>query len=317
MRGKRKNVYMGKWSKSPGDVLFGYEPELWDRYPRHIVQAFFAVSYEDIIPVTEGDFYNQDEEAAKAIEAFVQRWGGLSDEVLVHVLKQAQDRDRLTAIFAIGHSSLPYAADLLAPLLESPDLLVRCATAIVLVLRRDERSLPALEEYLLADAPIVEAEHPRHGKIRRVQPEATMWFHAYRQFIVGIVADFGPTSMTAVLRKAFLKYWEEEHKSFHPYYNACDGLLYALGRRGALACLHGIALPDLHQHLTMIYLAFGTLYADDRFDNLYHEMLVNHELRQEVASVCMTHFGLSEQEAKQCVSSFHSDYVARRYERSR
>lgn len=309
---------MGTWSRSHEDVLFGYEAELWDRYPRHVAQAFFAVSYENALPITEGDCYNQDEEAAKAIEAFTQRWGGLSDEVFVHVLQQAQDRDRLAALFAIGHSSLLHAADLLAPFLASPDLLVRCAAAVVLELRRDERSLPVLEEYLLADAPTLEAEGPRlGGKIRRIQPEAEMWFYAYRQFIVGIVADFGPASMTAVLRKAFLKYWEQEQKaSFQPNYRVIDGLLYALGRRGALASLHGIALPNLHQRLAMIYLALGVLRADERFDHLYrgnlhHEMLVNCALKQEVASVCMTHFGLSEQQAKQYVSLFGSDYNER------
>lgn len=40
---------MSIWNKLPEDVLFGYEPELWDRYDRHIVQAFFAVNYDDII----------------------------------------------------------------------------------------------------------------------------------------------------------------------------------------------------------------------------------------------------------------------------
>lgn len=40
-------------------------------------------------------------------------------------------------------------------------------------------------------------------------------------------------------------------------------------------------------------------------------MIVNHQLKQEVASICTTHFGLSEQEAQQCVNSFGSDYNER------
>ena len=141
-----------------------------------------------------------------------------------------------------------------------------------------------------------------------------MWFGAYRQFIVGVLADFGPPSMTAVLRKAFLKYWEHEHKSFAPNYRLLDGLLYALGRRGALASLHSIALPDLHRRLAMIYLALGTLRADERFDHpdLFHKMLLNRELQREVASIFTAQFGLSEQEAEQSIRSFGSDYHARR-----
>jgi hypothetical protein len=79
--------------------------------------------------------------------------------------------------------------------------------------------------------------------------------------------------MTAVLRKAFLKYWEQEQKKSFPNYRVPDGLLYALGRRGALAALHGIALPDPHQRLAMIYLALGALRADERFDNPYRDNL--------------------------------------------
>jgi hypothetical protein len=242
---------MGTWDKSPDDVLFGYEPALWDRYPRHVVRAFFAVSYDDTMAAPQGTFDlppDEDQVAAAAIEAFAQRWGGLSDEVFVRVLEQARGRDRLAAIFAIGHGSLPHAADLLAPLLASFDVLERYAAALVLGLRRDERALPVLAEYLLADEPIVEAMVPRLGKkIRRVQPEAEIWFGCYRPYIAGVLASFGPASITAVLRKAFLKYWEQEQKkSFQPNYSVPDGLLYALGRRGALAALHGIALPDPH-----------------------------------------------------------------------
>ena len=66
----------------------------------------------------------------------------------------------------------------------------------------------------------------------------------------------------------------------------------------------------------MIYLALGALRADERFDNpytdnLYHEMIVNHQLKQEVASICTAHFGLSKQEAEQCVNSYSSDYLKR------
>lgn len=308
---------MGTWDKSPEDVLFGYEAELWDRYPRHVVRAFFAVSYDDVIPITKGDVYNEDEEVAKAIDAFAQRWGGLSDEIFVHVLKQAQDRDRLAAIFAIGHGSLPQAADLLAPWLKSPDVLERYATAIVLGLRRDERALPMLKEYLLADEPILEIESPQGKRIRGIQPKAQIWFGRYRPYIAGVLATFGPTPIIEVLRTAFLKYWKQEQKASSPNYRLPDGLLYALGRRGALTALQGVVLPEPHQRLAMIYLVLGALHADERFvrsprGDLYHEMLVNRELKQEVASMCIKHFGLTEQEAEQCVNLYSADYQKRR-----
>ena len=309
---------MGTWEKSHEEVIFGYEAELWDRYPHHVVRAFFAVSYTDIIPVSQGDIYNEDEEVGKAIEAFAHRWGGLSDETFLQVLKQAQDRDRLVAIFAVGHSSLPQAADVLAPFLNSASLLERYAAAIVLGLRRDERSLPVLEEYILADEPVIAVEDSHQGQTtQRLQPEAQIWFGRYRPAIAGLFATFGPASVGTVLRKAFLKYWEEEQKKPSPNYRLPDGLLYALGKRGDFGVLQDLSLPDFQRHLALIYLALGALNADERFvrqigDDLYHEMLVNRELHQEVVSMCTTRFGLTEQEAQECVAQYGSDYQRRR-----
>jgi HEAT repeat protein len=157
---------MGTWEKSPDDILFASESPLWDRYPQHVARAFLAVCYEDLLPALEEPLdvpFDEDEVAAEAIEAFVQRWGGWSDESFVRVLAHARDRDRLAAIFAIGHGPLPDAANVLAPCLTSPNILERYAAAIMLGLRRDERALPVLEEYLLADAPTVEVKHPRLG----------------------------------------------------------------------------------------------------------------------------------------------------------
>ena len=44
---KGETTRMGLWNKSLEDMLYGYDAELWDVYPKPIVQAFFAVSYED------------------------------------------------------------------------------------------------------------------------------------------------------------------------------------------------------------------------------------------------------------------------------
>src|SRR5262249_52607839 len=148
---------------------------------------------------------------------------------------------------------------------------------------------------------------------RRVQPEAEIWFSHYRRYIVGLFASFGPASVISVLPTAFFKYWEHDLKSPNRLHRLSDGLLYALGRRGALSALHGMAMPDDHQRLTMIYLALGAFHADERFDNAERELLLglNQDLKQEVASICMAQFGLSEEEAWQCVHEFRVDIQKR------
>ncbi len=186
-------------------------------------------------------------------------------------------------------------------------------TAIVLGLRHDDRAFPILEEYLLADPPLIEVPPQPSPNVRwRVQPETETWFSSYRKWIAGLVATWGPASMNAVLQKAFLKYWKEEQSSLYPTYSLPDGLMYALGRRGVLTALQDITLTDFHQRLATIYFALGVVRAEERFDDLRSEMRHNNELRQEVVSTCVTRLGFSDQEAQRYVDLYSSDSLKRR-----
>ncbi len=112
---------MGLWNKSLEDMLYGYDAELWESYPRHIVQAFFAVDYEDrsFTSLEDDPPYSwprdEVEVVAEAIEAFAQRRGGLSDETFLRTLQETQGKDRLVSLFAIGYNTLLPAEDLLFP----------------------------------------------------------------------------------------------------------------------------------------------------------------------------------------------------------
>lgn len=279
------------------------------RYPQHVARAFINVSYDDSDPTSEGwqwrPFHHLVEEA---IESFANRWGGLDDTTFLRVLQQEAGRDRLAAIFAIGHSSLPQAADLLAPFLQSADQLERCAAACCLALKRDERALPVLEEYLLCDPPTNE-----QGQF---VPEADIWYDNYQSRIARLLATWGPASMTPILRKAFLKWWtkRERYGEDPSEYPIHDALLYALGRRGALSALHGVGLPAGRRRLAMIFLSLGYLRADERFPDIHAVMHIysgNQALRQEVASVLTEHFALSEEESQETLLSFGGDYQRR------
>lgn len=301
---------MSWWNNSLETKLFDDEAYFRDRYPKHIARAFIAVNYDDRMPILEKEHHYRPyhELVTEAIQSFTHRWGRLDDNVFVQVLQQATGRDRLVAIFALGQSELLQAADLLAPFLTSSDFLERCASAIALGFRRDERALPALEEYLLTDVPTQEIEVDQVGSIRRPLPEAELWYKSYRAWIVRVLATWGPASMTSTLRTIFLNLWGQESEKWRRDYTTLDALLYALGRRGALAALHGILLPDPYLRLAMIYLALGKLGADERFDDLYVAMLGKKELQEEVALVLAEHFALSEQDIQEAVSSFGIDH---------
>lgn len=306
---------MSWWNNSPETKLSDDEVHLQNRYPKHIARAFIAVNYDEGMPFLEKEWHYRPhyELAAEAIESFAQRWGGMDNEVFVRVLQQATGRDRLVAIFALGQSEFPQAADLLVPFLTSADLLERCATACALGFKHDERVFPVLEEYFLTDAPAQEIELAQIGPIRRILPEAEIWYSSYRSWMARVLATWGPSSFTAVLRKAFLRMWEIEPQKggFGPDYDIHDALLYALGRRGALATLHGVALPVQQRRLAMNFLALGYVRADERFADLWLAMVENAELQKEVALVLAKHFALSEQETQECINSFNSDYFGR------
>lgn len=307
---------MGLWDYELEAMLYGYDAELWEIYPKPIVQAFFAISYDDSPPVTGPPYpwpRDEVELVSEAIEAFSQRRGGLSDEIFLRTLQEAHGRDRLVSIFALGYNRSFPAEEVLFPFLASHDLLERCATAIVLGLRHDERVVPVLEEYLLTDVPLIEVPLSQSSTPRwRVQPEAELWFSTYRVRIAGLVANWGPASMNDVIQKAFLKYWQEEQTKLQPAYTLPDGLMYALGRRRVIKVLKEISLPEFHQRLATIYFALGLMGANERFENLNIEMAINKELKREVVVTCVEQLGLSEQEAQFYVSLYSSDSLKRR-----
>jgi hypothetical protein len=297
---------MSRWRKLPNNMLSADESWFIGRYPQYVAKAFINVSYDDSDPQSEGwQWRPYHELVGEAIESFAKRWGGLDESIFQKVLAESRDRDRLVAIFAIGHSSLPQATTLLSPFLESTNQLERCAAACCLAMSHDERALPVLEEFLLCEPPTDEQGRPL--------PEAEIWYDTYRFHIARLLATWGPPSIVSVLRKAFLHLWEKEGASgsYQGEYNTHDALLYALGRRGALAALHGIALPLPRQRLAMLYLAAGYLHGDERFSDLYSEMIVNQAFQREIALVLTEHFALSEQESLEYIKAHGEDFFKR------
>lgn len=302
---------MGKWEFSLGKAISWDECYFVPRYPQHVAQAFLAVSYDDDDTLTEEDInIPYQRRVEKAIQDFARRWGGLDDSVFVRVLHEATGRDRLTAIFAIGSNSAmakTNALKLLEPLLCSADQLERCAAACMFALRRDERAIPVLEGYLLHEPP----ENER-GQYR---PEASIWYDNYRSRIARLLATWGPSSVIPVLRQAFLHLLGlEEEKGANTYdQSAQDALCYALGRRGALSAFHGVELPAQRRRIAMMYLALGSVQADERFDRLYDAILLDRGLQQELVEVLMKQFALSEEESKQTVYDYPADTERRRH----
>ncbi len=223
------------------------------------------------------------------------------------LLHEGKGADRLAAIFVIGHNpALAEATDLLLPFLTSSDLLERCAAACMFALRRDERAFPILEEYLCVEPDDVYGYYPT---------EARVWYASYRSRIAHLLGTWGPSSVVPVLRRSFLNLWrrEEKYGVVGSESSTDDALCYALGRRGALSAFHGIGLPAQRRRLALMYMTLGYVQADERFENLRSEVLLNSALQQELATVLADHFALSEEEIKETVHSFGDDIEEREH----
>lgn len=300
---------MGEWEYTLGEPISWDEGYFVPRYPRHVAQAFIEVSYDDW-EVSMGERLNTpyQQRIEEAIQQFAERWGGLDDATFLQALQQAKGPDRLVAIFALGYnSSLSDATDLLAPFLSSPDQLERCAAACMFALRRDERALPVLEEYLLREPPTDEQG--------RYLPESSVWYASDRCRIARLLATWGPSSVIPVLRQAFLHLWMLEGEEGGNVYDqeTQDALCYALGRRGALSAFHGIELPAQRRRIASMYLALGYVRADERFDRMYDAILLDSGLEQELIRVFMEQFALSEEESREMIRSYPTDTERRRY----
>lgn len=152
------------------------------------------------------------------------------------------------------------------------------------------------------------------GRYRSI-PDASIWYDTYRGHLARVLATWGPPPLTPVLRKAFLKMWEEEQRygGFWDIWYAQEAMLYASGRRGDFSVLEGIELPAERKRLAMDFLALGHVRADERFADLVMDMISNKgRLQKEVALALIERFALSEQEAIEHVKLFGSDYSARR-----
>lgn len=308
-------------------ILLGGEEELM-KHPLHIRRAFSWV----------GVMANNDKEFARVLEEtghdqpyygdyirenvrrFIQRWGGLEDEILLRVLHEDRGVDHFKALFALGYSPLPHALEIVAPYLASADRLERCAAACVMGVQEDERVFPVLEDYYLHDA--VDAS----GKLI---PETEGWYKGYYAVLALILAHWGPPEMTDILRSALLRILSPEHrrrfryapneadylffaavesrgeeaKWLSAYYRVPNDLFYALGSRGAISVWQEVELSARERHMALLNLASGYLHLYKTYETLSWDLYEDVVLQGEFIRVWKKDFGLSNQEIQECFAS--------------
>ncbi len=257
--------------------------------PRNIARAFYGYDEWDI-------------------EAFASRWGGLHTAVFERALAEGQGEDKVQAIFAIGYLETPWAQERMWTLVESPQRKERWASAVCLGAMHDERATPYLQRILLEG---LDPEEP-------FDPEDENWYAVKRDDVARLLSSWGPSTVVTTLRQSFLAVNRLREARPCPKYLFVyqDTLAYALGQRGALGALTGVALTEPQRRVAMIYLSLGLLRADERYPDMgaVSMLIVDQNLKQEVAEVLAQQFGLSEDERLTVISMFGRDSRRRKAE---
>src|SRR6266567_8041020 len=111
-----------------------------DDWPEYIARAF------DLPGTMRAEVAEEEQ-----IEAFASRWGGLGLDIFKQVLEEGKGQDRVLAILAVGSSGLPEAPALLSPLLASPVLPERWASALALGEQQEALARPVLQQMLFEE----------------------------------------------------------------------------------------------------------------------------------------------------------------------
>ncbi len=299
---------MSEWQYTLGKPLSWDEGYFTPRYPRHVAQTFLAVASDE--EMGEDERYVRVVE--RDIQRFAERWGGLSQDAFRRALHEGNRRERLRALFAIGcDATFPEATMVLASFLASSDQLERCAAVCLLSLRRDERAFSGMEEYLLCEPP--PPEDPQ-AKLLSTS-DALVWYPSYRSRVARLLATWGPKSVVRILRQALLHLLALEERYGASGYGQTtqNALCSSLGRRGALAALHGVDLPDQQKRIALVYLGLGYVDADERFERLYDALLFDPHLKQELITVFLDHFALSPEESQAILRAYPTDIQRREY----
>src|SRR5260221_8753733 len=187
-----------------------------DDWPAYIARAFD-------LPWTMRAEVAEEEQ----IEAFASRWGGLSLDIFKQVLEEGKGQDRVLAILALGSSGLPEAPALLSPLLASPVLPERWASALALGEQQQAQARPVLQQMLFEeywqDLPPGETPGSRRA----------MLLEAWRGQAARLLARWRDPSLVVVLRQALQADWPPE-----------QALVARFGSRSSVPyARHGLASP--------------------------------------------------------------------------
>jgi hypothetical protein len=259
------------------------------------------------------------------VDEFVDRWGKLTQETFLRVLREGEGEETLFAIFALGYLGATPAREHLLPFLESAQATERWASAISLGTLREERALPVLTTLLTENV----LAQQRLDWEQRIIWQQTGWrYDAWLYDVIRILGAWGNPDLAPYLRHAL----EEIRRLVErePPHDARKGILqfdtiekdswkglendivFALGQLGACGALSGLHCSPAQLQLWMVHLVMGSLH--ERYPLVQIVKWSEHpELRAEVVILLAQKYGLMEEEREHCLARYEHTFLSRNY----
>jgi len=247
------------------------------------------------------------------IEAFASHWGGLGLDIFQQVLEEGKGEDRVLAILALGYSGLPEASALLSPLLESPVLPERWASALALGEQQQAQARPVLEQMLFEEYWLDLPPSETPGGLW------AMLLEAWRGHAARLLARWQDPSLVVVLRQALQADWQREQAlvarfgSGSPVAYARDSIAFALGQLGGFGALLHLEWPAARLRVALLLLVLGSLATTGVLhgQNFLIDLGFETPLKAGVRAVLAERFGYTQPEAEVFIDRATRDFLAR------
>lgn len=235
-----------------------------------------------------------DEDKDVIIKDFLQRWKGLTPDILAHVFQETKEdrHDKLFVLSALGYLAPPEAHALLLPFVHSHKRSERWISTLSLGQLKELMVFPLLQHMLLE-----ELLNPK--ALENEAFDDYDWYMSRRLEIATLLGNWGNTDAIASLCEALRQCWAmaanpdvyfgDSPSSMYWYYTYYLGwwspfmnsLAYALGRLDAQEVLEMLTLPPAHLHIAKLYFVYGALkeikgknLLQERWSRIFIERLV-------------------------------------------
>jgi len=247
-------------------------------------------------------------------EMFAYRWGGLDARAIFRALREANDLDRIAAMFLLGcyhqlgEEAQRWAESILHPFLESPDLLERGACAIPFAWRNERHVLPVLRTFL------TESLSPQHPSPVAKPYVVLALCDDWRIDVVRLLGQWQIPSLLPVFCEVWLalvslleqqallpRSQRVRHQKY--LFDCIDHIAFALGQLDAFAVLDDLPLSALEKENALIHMACGHLWVHHPdqwrlFPEANLHLKTDHDLAAAVVRVLEQQCGMSPSEGK-------------------